>query len=127
MENKIFEYFYKRYEKKIEERIISQFFADIPENLREPSLEFLAGGKNTLERFFSIQAYRLTRRAVQEKDKAEFYDGALMIIKAFLFAISSVKIQPKPVAVQENKEVKKPEDGVREFEKAALEAIRKKK
>ena len=117
---------FKHYKMQFYDLAVQDFFQDIPENLRQPSLEFLANGRNTLERFFSVQAYLLTKKAINDGKNTAFYSGALMISKALLHAIRSEPI-PKDksgsvVAAQQEDETLK---NIAEFEKQAKEKSKK--
>ena len=122
MPKSFLKWIFKRYKMQFYDMAVADFFGDIPENLRQPSLEFLANGRNTLERFFSVQAYLLTKKAVNDGKNTDFYSGALMISKALLHAIRSEPMEKDKtgsvVAVQQEDETLK---NISEFEKQAKE------
>lgn len=96
----IFKFFYKRYKSRIYDEIVKEFMGEIPDTVKEPVLEFLADRRVLFEKFLSIQAYHIQRARVQAKKSTDFYDGALMIIRAFLSAVNR-KIQDRTVMVPE--------------------------
>ncbi len=90
MKKKFVRWFFNRFKVDIYDLMVVDFFGDVPNDLKEPSIEFLAQGKQTLEKFFSITAYWIQRRSIHDKKNAQFYDGSLVIIKAMLHAIRNV-------------------------------------
>ena len=122
MKNKFLKWVFNKYKFQIYDLIITEFFGEIPENLKEPSLEFLSRGRSTLERFFSIQAYLLQRKSINDSKHAQFYDGAMMVSKAMLHAIRSETIEKdKAGTVTDTQEKDKTEENIKEFEKLARE------
>ena len=95
-----FKIIYKVYKEKFYDEMISEFIGVIPKDDREPVLDFLADRRVLFERFLSIQAYHIQRARIQSKKTAEFYDGALMIIKAFLAAVNRKVVQRTTVVPQ---------------------------
>lgn len=104
------------------EFMIADFFGDIPNDVSEPSLEFLTNAKGTLEKFFSIQAYNLTKKYNSDAKHSDFYAGSLMIVKAFLVAIQKAPVRKEVAAVKE-----KPFDftnSIEEFKKMGKEFLK---
>jgi hypothetical protein len=121
MKRKILAWLYKRYENLFADIIIIEYFGNIPRDVNVPALDFMANNRTVLEKFFSIQAYNLTRKAIGSGKNVEFYNGALMIIKAFVLGMNrtrGVKVDP----ITEKAEVN-PLDGVNDF----LSAIKNEK
>lgn len=106
-------FLFNRYKKQFEDMLVEEFYGSIPASLREPSIEFLAQNKNTLERFFTIQAYIVQRRAVGDIKNAEVYKGVLIHIKSLLLVVSRAKVVVKDSTIETDKE--KPEDGIMDF------------
>lgn len=78
---------YRKYKSYFHEEIIKDFYSDIPESIKEPSIEFLSKASNVLERFFSIQAYNIQMRSIGDTKNSQFYLGMLAHIKSLLFVI----------------------------------------
>ncbi len=105
MKRKILKLLYYFFEKDFDNLMVERFFGEIPKSLLEPSIEFLSHGKETLEPFLSILAYSLKNKAIFEGKDTKFYDGALLVIKAFLVAIRTGKKQVETtVNIEEPKE-----------------------
>jgi hypothetical protein len=90
---------------------------EIPSAVTEPVLDFLADKKVLFEKFLSIQAYHIQRARIQNNKSQDFYDGSLMIIKAFLVAVNKKVIDRTTVipTVDPTIEVKDSMDKVTEF------------
>jgi hypothetical protein len=121
----IFKWFYRKYKNRIYDEIVSEFIGQIPDDIKEPALEFLADRRVLFEKFLSIQAYYIQRARIQSKQKPEFYDGALMIVRAFLAAVNK-KVQDRNVVIpveDKNKETEEQLAGVSSFLKSAKEKL----
>jgi len=96
--------------------IISEFFGKIPDSLKEPSLIFFADNQHLIERFFSIQAYKIQKKAIGEVAHSEFYNGMLAHIKSILAvaSVSHVTNRPK-VEIEDNEDEKKSLDDILSF------------
>lgn len=77
------EYFY--------DLLVTDFYGEIPDHVKEPSIEFLQNARPTLERFFSIQAYNIQRRSISDSKNAQIYQGFLLSIRTLLAVISKGK------------------------------------
>lgn len=98
---------YRRYKSYFHEEIIKDFYSEIPESIKEPSVEFLSKAGNTLERFFSIQAYNIQMRSIGDTKNSQFYMGMLAHIKSLLFVIrkgTKVKNDWTPIDEGANKQ-----------------------
>jgi len=116
MKKKIIAWFYKKYQPELSDIIVEEFFGTIPRDISTPALDFMANNRTVLEKFFSIQAYHLTRKAISSGKNVEFYNGALMIIKAFVLGMNrtrGVKVDPITEKVEIN-----PLEGVNDFLKS---------
>ena len=82
---------YKKYQPEISDLIVEEFFGNIPPDTATPALDFMANNRTVLEKFFSVQAYHLTRKAIGSGKNVEFYNGALMIIKAFVLGMNRIR------------------------------------
>ena len=112
-----FNFIYKRYKSKFYDRLVLEFIGEVPDVVREPVLDFLADKRILFEKFLSIQAYHIQRARIQNNKSQEFYDGALMIIKAFLVAVNKKVIQRTTVApaIDETAKVAEEKEGVDAF------------
>jgi len=113
MKRKFLKFLYNRNEAMFGDIIVESFFGNIPKETSIPALDFMANNKNVLERFFSVQAYHLTRKAITSGKHVEFYDGALMIIKALVLAMNRSRIEKVAPIAGEKKE--NPLAGVNKF------------
>ncbi len=82
---------YKLFKHRFNELMVEDMFGSIPKDLQEPALDFLANGKEKLEKFFLIQTYTIQRRMARDHKHADVYVGMLIIIKAFIAALSNRK------------------------------------
>lgn len=116
---------YKIYRNKLLDLMVEDFYKDIPKDLMEPSIDFLAKGREKLEKFFLIQSYLIQRRSVSDIKNVQLYQGMLIVIKSLLVAISKGK-KEEYATIETKKEVN-PLDGVSEFLKKGIEFISTKK
>jgi hypothetical protein len=105
--------------------MVEDLIGQIPKDVREPSVAFLAKGRETLTRYFLYQSYSIQRRAVADINNAERFHGMLVFMK-FLLALmeggpSGVTIDP---IIEEPKE--DPAAKVAEFAKGMKELKAKK-
>lgn len=82
---------YKLYKHRFNELMVEDMFGSIPKDLQEPALDFLANGKEKLEKFFLIQAYTIQRRMARDHKNSDVYVGMLIIIKAFTAILANRK------------------------------------
>jgi hypothetical protein len=116
----LFKYIYRKYKSRFYDELVLEFMGQVPDAISEPVIDFLADKKVLFEKFLSIQAYHIQRARVQSGKSgksADFYDGALMIIKAFLVAVNKKVIDRTTVipTVDPTIEVKDSMDKVTEF------------
>jgi hypothetical protein len=123
---------YKGNESFLAEMQVEEFYSTVPTNLKEPIMDFFANHREILEKFFRVQAYYITNRALGKIDKVEFYNGILFYMKILIVMSQRAKpiIQSKqPTVIAEDdkdilakvndffdfykksKEPKKPEEG----------------
>ena len=88
MKNKIVKYLISKNKDAIYDFVVEEFIGVVPDSVGSPAIDWLADHKVLFEKFLSIQAYHIQKARIQSKKSQEFYDGALMIIKAFLVAVS---------------------------------------
>ena len=113
MKRKILTYLYRKNESLFADIIVQEFYGSVPNNLRTPAMDFLNNGRVVLEKFFSIQAYHIARKALGDIKNQSFYDGQLMFIKALVLAVS--KSADKKVDPIDDKPIEDPMKGVSEF------------
>jgi len=118
----IFDWIYRHYKERFYDKLVETFIGEVPEAVREPVLDFLADKRVLFEKFLSIQAYHIQKARIQSKKSPDFYDGALVIIKAFLTAVNQKVVQRTTVlpAVDETKKVEEEKKGVDDFLKGFM-------
>ncbi len=116
MKEKFLRFIYKKYPKEFSELMVENFYGEIPSSVREPSIEFLSNARGPLEKFFTIQAYQIQRRSIQDTKNSMFYSGMLAHIRSLLSIIQ----KSRPIIFEtEMPEVEKdPIDKVNNFVKA---------
>ena len=112
MKQKFINWVYNKYKAEIESRMLMDMYGFIPNDLKQPSIEFLINGKDKLERFFSVQAYEMQRRSIMDEKNAQKYQGMLIHIKSILLLlragtkqvviIPDVESKPDPVKMAES-------------------------
>jgi hypothetical protein len=112
-----FNFIYRHYKERFYDKLVEQFIGEVPDTVREPVLDFLADKRVLFEKFLSIQAYHIQKARIQSKKSPEFYDGALVIIKAFLTAVNQKVVQRTTVApvIDETAKVAEAKEGVDAF------------
>ena len=93
--------------------VVEDFYGQIPASLTLPMMDFLANSRDVLERFFSLQAYHITRRSIADIKNQSFYDGQLMYIKGLLLAVGKSG-QKRSDPIPEGK-ILDPMEGVNDF------------
>lgn len=93
MKRKILKFLFNRFQNEFYDFIVEQFIGQVPDAVSEPAMDWLADKKVLFEKFLSIQAYHIQRARIQNNKSQEFYDGALVIIKAFLVAVNKKVVQ----------------------------------
>lgn len=123
----MFKFIYRHYRDKFYDELVQEFLGEIPDSVREPALEFLADRRVLFEKFLSIQAYHIQKARIQSKKSQEFYDGALMIIRAFLAAVNKKSMERTVIApqVDTKKQTEDELEKIKGFSDAALKVIHK--
>lgn len=124
----MFKIIYKIFRKRFIEEFIRETYADIPKDILEPSIEFMAKGRNKLEAFFRIHGYNTQRRALHDSKNAQLYQGMLIETKALLSLVMTGSHEPNEVVRKEKKKEESPDVmvSISEFKKNAKEYINKK-
>lgn len=123
MKEKLARLVYKYCKTEIHDIMLEDFFGMVPPALREPSMDFLALHREKLERFFTIQAYKMQRRSIMDEKNAQEYRGILIHIKSVLMLIQSGKKE----TVTPTEEVVRPDPmkNVSDFIKEGKKRIKK--
>lgn len=100
--------------------LIEEYFGYVPDDVKEPAINFLAQNRVVLEKFFSIQAYQMMKRARNDEKNTERYMGVLIHIRSLLSAIQKGRIVKEEVTVAD------PEENPLEKVKAFLEGFKSK-
>lgn len=98
---------YKMFKTKIWELVVEDMFGNIPKDVSEPSLEFLGNGKDTLERFFAINAYQLQRAAINNPKQSDIYTGMLIYIKSLMITVKRAPTTREKINIK-----KTPDEGL---------------
>ena len=119
----IFDWLYSHYKLKFYDRLVLEFMSEIPEAVSAPAIDWLADHRVLFEKFLSIQAYHIQKARIQSKKSPDFYDGALVIIKAFLTAVNQKVVQRTTIlpVVDETKKVEEEKKGVDDFIKGFMQ------
>ena len=113
----MFNLIYRHYKSKFYEKLVEEFMGEIPDAVSAPAIDWLADRRVLFEKFLSIQAYHIQKARIQSKKSQDFYDGALVIIRAFLAAVSQRTIQRTTIVpvVDETAKVADEKKGVDDF------------
>jgi hypothetical protein len=106
---------YQKNKQKFWDFMVADFYADIPDNIREPAIDFLSNARPTLERFWSIQAYNIQRRSISDAKNAQIYQGFLLCIRTLLSVVSKGKTGAREEMAIEGEKKKDPLKSVEEF------------
>lgn len=113
---------YKRNPKFFQDCMVEDFYGFIPGDVKEPALDFLVGSRHQMEQFFTIQAYNIQKRAIQDTKHSEFFNGMLAHIRSLLIVVQKQREVKTPVDIP-----KAPEDPVKSVDAflAAYKATKK--
>jgi hypothetical protein len=116
---------YLRYPKTFQDFMVEDLIGRIPKDVREPSVAFLAKGKDVLTRYFLFQSYSIQRRAVADIANAERFHGMLVFMKFLLALMEGAQVR-EPMDSILTEEVKEdPLEKVKVFAEG-MAAIKKK-
>lgn len=87
---------------------VEEFLGDIPKGVSEPSMQFLANGKDKLEKWCLWMAHVLQRRIQTDKKEIDRNEGMLLMLKLFLTLVVQAR-KPKATTVGKAEEGEKPE------------------
>lgn len=116
---------YKHCKREIEGLFLIEMYGMIPDDLSQPSIEFLINGKDKLEKFFSVQAYEMQRRSIMDSKTSQIYQGMLIHIKSILVLLRAGKPLPKSTMDIGIDKEDNPIDGVDDFIKMGKERNKK--
>src|ERR1035437_4490971 len=113
----MFKWIYSHYRKQFYDQLVLDFMSEIPDVVSAPAIDWLSDHRVLFEKFLSIQAYHIQRASIQSKKSQDFYDGALVIIRAFLAAVSQRTIQRTTIVppLDETAKVADEKKGVDDF------------
>ena len=73
--DKLYRWIYNRNKHKFNELLVEDMFLKMPKDIKEPALDFLAGGKEKLELFFNLYAYKIQRRGIADLEEGRCLFG----------------------------------------------------
>lgn len=125
MVKKILKYFYRRYPIVYSEIMVEEFLSEIPTKVSQPAISFLAEKKDAIVKWLNYEGYLLTRKAVGDPKRANFYLGVITNIKIIIKLLEQqaiggeyVKDLGKVKSMKEYKEeLQKELEGVDKFKK----------
>jgi hypothetical protein len=108
---------FRRYRTKFEDFFVEEYFGMVPTEISEPSILFLAQNRVQLEKFFSLQAYEMMRRARNDEKNYERYIGVLIHIRSLIAALKKQRVVREDVDIPQKQEnpVEKIKDFVQGF------------
>jgi hypothetical protein len=83
--------------------MVENFFYEIPHNISAPATDFFSSHRETLEKFFTIQAYLIQKRSIGDVKNTQHYAGVLFYIKFLLALVRKGTIKKEEVRVNEVK------------------------
>ena len=118
MKRKFLNWLYRKNETLFAEIMIESFYGQIPNNLKVPTMDFLLGSRNMLEKFFTIQAYNIQKRSIGDIKNTQYYAGILMHIKSILALIQRGRIIKEDVDIDKKEEdpINKVKDFIKGYE-----------
>lgn len=125
MKKAILRLLFKKYKPVFEEMLVESMYGDVPKDVAQPALDFLANGREKLDKFFHIHAYNLQRKALTDVKNIQYYHGNLVNIKVMLTAIAQAKL-PQRENVKKQEAKKDPIDEVKSFIEAGKNRLKKK-
>lgn len=110
-------FLYNRYKERFYDFLIEDFYGIIPEEVREPSIDFLQKARPSLERFWSIQAYNIQRRSISDPKNAQLYQGFLLNIRTLLAIVSKGNVGERENIKTEKTNKDDPFQNIKDFVK----------
>ena len=96
---------------------VQEAISEVPENIQEPAMQFLANGKDKLSRWLLYWISIVQRRIVTDKKEIEVQMGMILALKIFY---NLVQKQQKP----QQREAPKPTEPKKDFAAEVEAAIR---
>lgn len=102
MRHPILRWIFEKYRSVFFELFVEDMYGYVPEKFKKPSVDFLVNCREKLIPFFSLQAYEMNRRAINDPKNAQVYHGILVHIRSLISLIEkgekpeASKITPEP-------------------------------
>lgn len=110
---------FKKYRRTFDDFFIEDLIGDIPPEVSEGTLKFLATGKRQLDRWMRWEAYVLQRKLQQATKHSEAYFGGLVFIQALATMLTRMenekRLFPDDTKTIAQNDVEKDIAGVDEF------------
>lgn len=106
---------YRRYRQYFFNFFVEETIGQIPSSVSEPSMKFLANGKDKLTRWAHYWIHIIQSRITIDKREIEQQQGMILMLKIF---VNLVNRQAPPVVRQEGEEQKVKKDNAAEVEAA---------
>ncbi len=74
---------YLAHRKTFHEFFIEEYIGEIPEKIQEPSMTFLANGREKLERWCMFMAYLIQKKITEHPDEIKEHAGMLKMLRLF--------------------------------------------
>lgn len=113
MKEQFLKFLYKRYRRYFYSFFVEEMIGDIPESISEPSLTFLANGRDKLTRWAYYWVHLIQARIVTDPKEIATQQGMILMLKIF---INLVKRQPLPRAEERGEPEEEPRDYAKEVE-----------
>lgn len=114
---------YLSYPKLFQDFLVEDLIGLVPKQIQEPSVAFLAKGKETLTKYFLYQAYIIQRRAIADVGNAERFHGMLVVMKFMLSLLETAQPREAFRSLIEDKR-EDPVDKIDQFTKGMKDRIK---
>lgn len=81
-----------------------EFLYDMPADVREPAMTFLAQGREKLERWALFMSKFLQHRMVTDPDKIKEYQGMMLMLRLFLTHVNTPILRSQGQNMAQNKD-----------------------
>lgn len=100
---------------------IEEYVGEVPEKIQEPSMTFLANGREKLERWCMFMAYLIQKKITEHPDEIKEHAGMLKMLRLFNALVmqrqsgqTSIIGEPTPSKPDPSKEVDAAVSGLKE-------------
>jgi len=125
MKRAFLKFLYLRNTRMFQDFLVEDLIGQIPKDVREPSVAFLAKGKDVLTRYFLFQSYAIQRRAIADIANAERFHGMLVFMKFLLSLVEGSSVREPMVTVGEAEAKEDPLEKVKVFTEGMASKIKK--